>query len=164
MFSFWRDSKIMIFLSDFLAMLQETFLVIFKYCEWAALVIFYQIHSEFSFYATQTLFPGLSYLINLRSSFLRKESCDREMFTLGQIMNIQGHKIDKNLSYCFWWKEHLSDSCQVRSKLGKITPKSIAVRLEKNWRSYRQIRKLSKMFFFVYFCAKCWVTQFNWEK
>ena len=25
--------------------------------------------------------------------------------------------------YCFWWKEHLSDSCQVRSKLGKITPK-----------------------------------------
>ena len=33
--------------------------------------------------------------------------------------------------YCFWWKEHLSDSCQVRSKLGKITPKSIAVRLEK---------------------------------
>ena len=71
--------------------------------------------------------------------------------------------------YCFWWKEHLSDSCQVRSKLGKITPKSIAVRLEqKNWRSYRQIRKLSKnmfcFFLWIWIRAKCWVTQFDWEK
>ena len=71
--------------------------------------------------------------------------------------------------YCFWWKEHLSDSCQVRSKLGKITPKSIAVRLEqKNWRSYRQIRKLSKnmfgFFLWIWIRAQCWVTQFDWEK
>ena len=112
--------------------------------------------NTFRIFLTQTSFPGLSYLIHLRSSFLRKESCDREMFTLGQIMNIQGHKIDKNLSIAFGGKNICLTPVKCVANWAKLPQKSS----KKIWRSYRKNSKIC--------CSFCHFSSFKntstWEE
>ena len=97
----------------------ETFLLIFKHCElFLWFFIKYIQNFPYTDFVSWIVLSDTSQVKFFKKRELRPRNVHaRSNHEYSRSQNRQKSK------YCFWWKEHLSDSCQVRSKLGKITPK-----------------------------------------